>query len=116
MQPLRGGHGQCAGPPGLGVGAGGWEFPVATTNRILFPLQVPTHRVTRCARSCPYYRYAEDGLYGRIPGVGIADTTYWAALAQVTNITDPDIASVLSVRASPAGLAGRAGCGMPGEG
>eukprot|EP00198_Chlamydomonas_reinhardtii_P000183 XP_001689518.1 predicted protein [Chlamydomonas reinhardtii] len=54
--------------------------------------------------TCPYYRYAEDGLYGRIPGVGIADTTYWAALAQVTNITDPDIASVLSKLKSLGGV------------
>ncbi|PNH05032.1 Choline transporter-like protein 2, partial [Tetrabaena socialis] len=38
--------------------------------------------------TCPYYRFAEDSLYGRVPGVDATDITYWTQLASVTNVSD----------------------------
>ncbi|KXZ44390.1 hypothetical protein GPECTOR_68g361 [Gonium pectorale] len=46
--------------------------------------------------TCPYYRFAERGLYGRMPGVALTDTTYWDDLLLITNITDPSVASFIT--------------------
>ncbi|GFR50844.1 hypothetical protein Agub_g13116 [Astrephomene gubernaculifera] len=45
---------------------------------------------------CPYYRFAEDGLYGSIPGVANTSTMYFDDLARITNITDSTAASYVS--------------------
>lgn len=33
---------------------------------------------------CPYYRFAEDGVYGLLPSVNSTDTEYWGALSGAT--------------------------------
>ncbi|GLC34986.1 hypothetical protein PLESTB_001185800 [Pleodorina starrii] len=46
--------------------------------------------------TCPYYRFAEDNLYGLMSGVPDADITYWEDLASIRNITDPSAISFLT--------------------
>ncbi|KAG2493603.1 hypothetical protein HYH03_008120 [Edaphochlamys debaryana] len=48
---------------------------------------------------CPYYRFAEDNIYGRIPasaGVAPWDYQYFSDLALIPNITDPGVAPYIA--------------------
>lgn len=85
--------------------------------RLPFAEDAPMHRLWTAVKcktcpyhccspspSCPYYRFAEDGLYDRIPGLAPTDIAYYDALLNVTGgITNGTTADFLAVGARQAG-------------
>ena len=68
------------------------------------------HAVARRPYRCPYYRFAEDQLYGHMTGVADEDTTYWAELATITTLpngTSAGATAFITVRRRLRALLGR---------